>query len=233
MATIYLPAGTDIAEMALFDVDALPRQLPRDLEVFAQLTTQEQLVRFPTGADGGYLLHLFVNEAIPESTIRYCLIDDQLTGDFHTSEGRIAFGGLESAYAEFKPNPYIRSDGLIAPGRYAYIAYRTEFPDELVMQATRVERTTGERWLGNAPLIATLALFVMAYAFAISRQFVPAGLFFLGGFFAGNWLKGLPGFRALEARREQAQLAFPSIVVELRAKSSPKATWESVVQLKH
>jgi hypothetical protein len=161
MTIVYLSAGTDVAEMALFDVDALPRLLPRDVEEFGQLTAQEQLIRISTGGDGGYLLHLFVNETIPAATLRYSLADDKLTGHFYTSEGRIAFGGMESVFAEFKLNPNIRSDGVVAPGRYAYCAYRTDFPDELIMEAVRVERTTGERWLGRAPLIATLAQFLL------------------------------------------------------------------------
>ena len=222
MTMVCLPAGTDVAEMALFDVDALPRLLPRDTEDFAQLTSQEQLVRFPTGADGGYLLHLFANEAIPAATLRYCVADEKLSGDFYTSEGRIGFGGLESVYARFKPNPNIRSDGLIEPGRYAYTAYQTEFPDELVMQASRVERTTGERWLGRAPVIAAGVQCAIAFALAMAGQFVLAGVVFLGGFFVGKWLRRLPDYRALVERREQAQLAFPSIVVELRSNPARK-----------
>ena len=222
MTTLCLPAGTDVAEMALFDVDALPRLLPRDVEDFAQLTSQEQLVRFPTGADGGYLLHLFANEAIPADTMRYCVADDKLTGDFYTSEGRIAFGGMESVYAEFKPNPNIRADGLIEPGRFTYTAYHTDFPDELVMQAMRVARTTSERWLGRAPLIATLAIFGIAFALVIARHFVLVGVVLLGGYFTGRWLRRLPDYRALVERRDQAQLAFPSIVVELRSHPSLK-----------
>jgi hypothetical protein len=218
MTTVCLPAGTDVAEMALFDVDALPRLLPRDVEDFAELTAQNQLVRFPTGGDGGYLLHLFANEAIPEGTMRYCVDEDKLTGDFYTSEGRIGFGGLESAYAEFKPNPNIRADGMIEPGHYAYTAYQTEFPDELIMQAMRVERTAGERWLGRGPVIATLALFLIAFVLAIFRQFVLAGVVLVGGFNVFKLFRRLPDYRALVARREHAQLAFPSMVVELRSR---------------
>jgi hypothetical protein len=224
MTTLYLPAGTDVAEMALFDVDAIPRSLPRDESAFGQLAFDERLIRFPTGADGGYLLHLFVNEQIPTDIEGYCLKDDRLVGGFYTSEGRIAFGGIESAYAEFKPNPYIRSDGLIEPGRYAYTAYRTEFPDELVMQAVRVERTSAERWLGRAPLLAALAHIAIAFAFAVARQFVLTGLVLVGCYIVVKFLLRRPAYQALVARRERAQLAFPSMVVELVSNSSLKPT---------
>lgn len=220
MTILCFPAGTDVAEMALFDVDALPQRLPRDIEEFAACASHGQLIRFPVGGDGDYLLHLFANEPIPVSIIRYCKTDDTLTGAIYISRGRIAFGGLESAYAEFRPNPNIRADGWIEPGRYVYTAYKTEFPDEMVMQAIRVERTNGERWLSLAPAMATCALFVIAYALVIARQFAPAGAAFFSSFFVGMLIRRFPNYRTLAARREHAQLAFPNIVVELQSDSS-------------
>lgn len=220
MTILCLPAGTDAAEMALFDVDALPRRLPPDLDDFAQLASQARLVQFSTGGDGGYLLHLFVDEAIPAETMRYCVADDKLTGDFYTANGRVAFGGLESAYAEFKANPSIRADGLIEPGCYTYTAYHTDFPDELVEQAMHLDQTTRERWLSRAPLIWTLSVIVIAIALLVARQFVLVGLILLGAYFVRKWLRRLPEHCALLEWQEQAQLAFPSIVVELTLNSS-------------
>ncbi|HEY9109393.1 MAG TPA: hypothetical protein VIN58_22155 [Roseateles sp.] len=216
MTKVCLPAGTDVAEMALFDIDALPSSLPRNAEDLDQLIAGARLIRIPTGGDGGYLLHLFVDEQMPPDMRRYCPSEDALTGDFYTSEGRIAFGGMESAFTSFKPNPNIRTDGVIEPGRYAYTAYRTEFPDELVEQAMRVERTTLDRWIGRAPLLAALALFVAVVALAVVQQFVAAGLALLGGVTVVKWLRRLPAYRALVARRDEAQLAFPSVVMELK-----------------
>ena len=217
MTTVYLPAGTDVAEMALFDVDALPQLLPRDVEDFDPLISQGQLVRLPTGADGGYLLKLFADEAIPSALRQYCLADDTLTGVFATSKGRIGFGGLESAYAQFTPNANIRSDGVITAGRYAYTAYHTDFPDELVIATLRVDRTGGERWLGHAPMFVTVSAAAVAFALLFARQPVLAGVALVAGIVAGVLLRRLPSYRATVARREEAQLAFPSIVVELRS----------------
>ena len=223
MAMIYLSGGTDVAEMALFDADALPRRLPRGIEDLAPLSSQEQLVHFPTGADGGYLLHLFVNETIPASTMRYCLADDKLNGNFYTSTGRIAFGGLESIYAEFKPNPNIRADGLIEPGRYVYTAYRTDFPGELVQKAIELAQTTGPWWLGRAPVIATLIQLAMTLALVIAGKYLAAGAIFLSARLVRKWLQRLPEYQRLMARIKQAQLVFPSIVVELRSNPSCNA----------
>jgi len=216
MTKVCLPAGTDVAEMALFDVDALPKSFPRDMEDFDQLIASARLIRIPTGGDGGYLLHLFVDEQIPADMRRYCLSEDTLTGDFYTSGGRIAFGGMESAFTGFKPNPNIRTDGLIEPGSYAYTAYRTEFPDELVEQAMRVERTTSERWIGRAPPLVGLALFMTVVALGVAQQFVTAGLTLVGSVAVVKSLLRLPAYRTLAARRDEAQLAFPSVVMELK-----------------
>jgi hypothetical protein len=224
MAIIYLSGGTDVAEMALFDADALPPRLPRGVEDLVPLSSQVQLVHFPTGADGRYLLHLFVNETIPASTMRYCLADDKLNGNFYTPKGRIAFGGLESIYAEFKPNPNIRADGLIEPGRYVYTAYRTDFPDELVEKAIERAKTTGARWLGRAPVIATLIQFAMTLALVIAGRYLAAGVIFLSALLVRKWLQRLPEYQRLMTRIKQAQLAFPSIVVELRSNPSLKPT---------
>jgi hypothetical protein len=217
MARISLPAGTDVAEMAFFDIDSLPTLLPRGIEEFAPLISQNRLIRFPTVGDGGYLLQVFVNDEIPTEIRRYCQEEDILTGNFQTPRGRVAFGGMESVYAEFKKNPKIRSDGVIEPGNYSYTAYRTEFPDELVTQATRVEQNAGERWLDRAPILTTLSALAIAFGFAVMRNFITAVIAILAGYFAVKWLLSRPGYQILEERRKQAQLAFPSIVIELRS----------------
>jgi len=157
MTCLRLPGGTDAAEMALFDVDALSQSRPPMGEGLDELVTRARLVRLPTGGDGGYLLHLYVDERVPESILQYCLSEDKLTGQFATSEGRIAFGGVESTFKEFQPNRLIRSDGTIAPGSYCFTAYRTDIPDEVVSKVANVASTSAERWLDRAPRIATLA----------------------------------------------------------------------------
>lgn len=143
MTHLRLPGGTDVAEMALFDVDALPAARPDDSTV-AALEASNRLVRFPTGGDGGYLLHLYVDEPIPAELQRYCLADDKLTGAFRTEQGNVAFGGIESTFVGFKPNRHIRADGAIPQGEYCYTAFHTEFPDELVVS---VQSDHLEVWL--------------------------------------------------------------------------------------
>lgn len=215
MPHLRLPAGTDVAEMALFDVDSLPRRHEPDGSSVLALTTSNQLVRFPTGADGGYLLHLFVDEPIPADIQRFCLVEDKLSGAFSTSRGNIAFGGLESTHANFKPNQNIRTDGSISPGDYSYTAFHTEFPDELIEQACRVERNSRERWLSRTPVTITLITIASAVSLAISHRFWFIGLALLAGYFSIKKIQRLPAFQEIKARRDLAQLELPSIVIEM------------------
>ncbi|MBC3832052.1 hypothetical protein H8K33_11070 [Undibacterium amnicola] len=212
-----LSAGTDIAEMALFDTEAIPRTHPLNEKGLHELEASKHLIRLPTGADGGYLLHLYINEFPPEKIMQYCLTDDKLTGEFSSLGGRIAFGGVESTFQEFKPNPLIRSDMVIPAGNYAYTAYRTDIPDEIVNEAIQVASTARERWLDRVPLMITLATFGIAFGFAAFKNFLAAGIVLVLGHVSFKFVKSLPDQGALAARREKAQEDFPSIVIELRA----------------
>jgi hypothetical protein len=212
-----LPAGTDVAEMALFDIDAMPQSRPPDREGLARLAAGERLVRLPTGADGGYLLHLYVDEPPPEAILRFCRVDDPLAGHFSSTSGRVAFGGLESTFRDFAPNPAIRSDARIAPGRHAFTAYHTEIPDELIEQAMRVEASRSERVVDKLPVLAGVATFVLLVALLVLGRFLLAGLVFVAGTFVVKSITRSPAYRALAARRDEAQLDYPSIVIELRS----------------
>ena len=215
-----LPAGTDVAEMALYDVDALPLSRPPNGEGLDELVSKGRLIRLPTDGDGGYLLHLYVDESPPEQVMQYCLAEDKLAGQFTTTGGRIAFGGVESAFKEFKPNRFIRTDAVIPAGSYAFTAYRTEIPDEVITEATQVASTSKERWLDKAPLMVALATLGLAFAFLVFKSFPTAGLVLVLGYISFKAVKRLPGQGALAARREEAQLDFPSIVIGMRSNHS-------------
>lgn len=211
-----LPAGTDVAEMALFDVEALPQSQPPDAEGLVALARQERLIRLPTGSDGGYLLHLYVGESPPEQVMKYCQAEDKLAGQFSSSNGHIAFGGTESAFRDFKPNHFIRSDVMIPPGNYVFTAFRTDIPDEIIAQATRVERSSTERRLSQAPSVITLTALGLAFTFASFGHSVFAGLTLVLGYISSGAVKRLPTYKALAARRKDAELNFPSIVIEMK-----------------
>lgn len=215
--TLYrLPGGTDGAEMALFDVDSLPRERPRNEESFDESTKRQHLIRFPTRGDGGYLLFLYVNEAPPDSVMRYCVEDDQLSGSFSSPRGRIAFGGIESVFQGFPPNKNIRSDAVIAPGSYTYKAYQTDIPDEAIEAALqRIPSTPTERWLDRTPMVITLTALGLVGLLLSLKIYWSAGVAAVLGYLLFKGVKRIPGRDALSVRREQAQMDFPSIVVEL------------------
>lgn len=218
-----LPAGTDVAEMALFDVDSLPCERRRDGEGIDELVARQRLIRLPTDGDGGYLLHLYVDEPPSAHILRYCLTDDQLSGMFVSHGGHIAFGGIESAFQRFKPNKFIRSDVVIAPGSYAFKAYRTDIPDEVIDKALqRVSSTSAERWRDRAPLVATLGTLGLVLALISLKVYVLAGIVAVTGHLLYKAVKRIPGQDALSVRREEAQMDFPSIVIAMQSELPAK-----------
>lgn len=212
-----LPAGTDVAEVAFFDIDALLRSRSPNGEGLDVLVSRKRLIRLPTGGDGSYLLHLYVDESPPQQVMRYCLIEAKLAGQFTATRGRIAFGGIESTFQDFKPNRFIRSDAVIPAGSYAFTAYQTDIPDEVVTQAGQIASTPKERWLDRAPLMITLATLGLAFAFAVFKSLRAVGVVLLVGYFTFKGIKRLPGQGGLMALREEAQLDFPSFVIEMRS----------------
>src|SRR5947209_7596025 len=94
---LALAGGTDVAEVALFSTDSLPGKRDLNGEVLADLERSKGMVRFPTGSDGAYLLHLYVNQEVPSSILAHCLQDDTKAGSFLAASGAVAFGGVESA----------------------------------------------------------------------------------------------------------------------------------------
>ncbi len=221
MPHLSLPAGTDVAEMALFDVDALPLSSAPNEPAIQALAESKHLIRLPTGADGEYLLYMFVDEPIPEDLLRFCITDDKLTGTFNTTRGNVAFGGLESTFSTFKPNPNIRSDANINPGEYSYTAFHTDFPKELVEEALRVEKTSGEYWLSRAPILLTRLTIAVGIMLSAFKQFLIVGVILLTGYIAIKWLCSTPAYQTLVARRAEANLQFPSIVIEMQPKRFP------------
>jgi hypothetical protein len=226
MTVHRLPAGTDVAEMALFDVDAIPQSSTLDAEGIDELVKEQRLVRLPTGSDGGYLLHLYVGEPLPDAITRYCLSDDKLAGKFHTSNGRIAFGGVESAFQDFVPNHFIRSDARIPPGNYDFTAWRTDIPDDVFAHATRKGESPVERWLARAPVIITLLSIGLGLILVATKGLVAVGIVAALGYLAYRITTRLPAYTTLMARRKEAELEFPSIVIEMRSDNSLERTRE-------
>ena len=87
MPRLVLPGGTDVAEVAIFSLDALPQRLDRD--TVARLEREGSLIRFNTGADGAYLLHAYVDEPVPDDLRKYCDIADRKIATLNVSGGHV------------------------------------------------------------------------------------------------------------------------------------------------
>ena len=211
---LILPGGTDVAEMALFATDLLPLRLP-DAEGLRRLEREQALIRFPTGADGGYLLHIYVDEPLPPALWARCDHSDRIEAPFRTPTGRIAFGGVESAFQAFRSNPNIRADATLPAGSYEASAYRAEVPDDEIEAEIREQAGSAAVRLSaiRGPIIG-LGLLGGLLLWWLGH---PAGAGMLTiGLWASAWALG----RHSLVRREReirwaVSLKYPSIVVQL------------------
>ena len=221
MSKFLLAGGTDVAEVVLFSVDDLPSGGADD-ETLSNLVGKKQAIRMPTGGDGGYLLHLYVDNEIPEVLKQHCAADDALKSEFLARSGQIAFGGAESTFADFEPNPNIRSDTSIPPGMYDAVVCHTEFPDDLVEDAVeKVIGPAGKRAEGFSTniIIGTVGLAIASLVLggfvARSLAFGGAAAAVIGGIL---WYKSYTGsdeYKRIGEQRLEAENEFPSIVIQL------------------
>ncbi|MEO1204137.1 MAG: hypothetical protein AAFX10_15645 [Pseudomonadota bacterium] len=215
-----LEGGTDVAEMLLFSVDDLPSGGIDD-GLLEDLARKNLAIRMPTGADGGYLLHLFVDVEVPDMIERYSDTADVLRSTFVAKSGRIAFGGAESAFQEFEPNRHIRADTTIPPGRYDATAYHTDYPDELIEEAVvAVIGRDGMRaiefpaWIIGPTAILTIVFTVLGLN-TNGLFLAAAAATVLGGYV---WLKTFTGsrrYKELNANKLDVERRYPSIVIRL------------------
>lgn len=223
-----MEGGTDVAEMVLFSVDELPADRVSE-DTLAGLENRKQAIRLPTGADGGYLLHLYVDEIIPEGIRSYCIQEDALDSGFQSVSGRIAFGGAESTFSAFEPNPFVREDSDIPPGHYCATAYRTEFPDDLVEEAVKdIIGAKGARALdfpgtiimSSVGLTLALPILVSAMFGSLALAFGSALAAVVGGVLWYRSYTRTDEFKRLTARSHEVQHEYPSIVIRLNNASA-------------
>lgn len=220
MTRLVLAGGTDVAEVALFSVAELPADCGLGPAAIGELEQAGHLLRFNTGADGGYLLHAYVDEPIPPALRPFCSQDDKVQYRFTTGTGQIAFGGIESAFRSFARNPAIRSDGVIPPGSYELVAFHTDFPDEMHEAAIDAVLSAKEQRLLGLPGLIFVAAFLAMIGVA-SKRFVAAGLIAGISYVALRFYLCSSTYRGLQARREEVDREYPSIVVEMRSCEDP------------
>jgi hypothetical protein len=222
LTKLILEGGTDVAEMALFCSDSISNKQP-DNEIISKLEKDNALIRLSTGADGGYLLHLYVDDEIEDTAFDYCCKDDLIKGRFKTQEGNISFGGLESVTSSFEPNKNIRSDGCINKGVYDYFAYRTEYPDDLIEdEVINIIGKEGYRYLNKVGIVIWLN--VIVFIFLITLTFSKSIFFALPAIlvavWAKTWLKKYTTsskYLMLENQKLEIERKYPSIIIKLES----------------
>ena len=207
-----------MAEVALFDVDSLSGARQMDDAQLEDLASRKAVIRFPTGADGGYLLHAYVDEGIPPALQSYCDTGSKISSSLILASGRLGFGGVESMYEDFSPNPNIRADGQVTAGEYEVITYRTEYPDDLVESAIRARIGTGGSRLINSPgYLIPVAFLLTIVAFNFSGWIAGVTVIALC-WLAFRLLTRSRGYQQLTAAQHAVESDYPNIVVAMRSK---------------
>lgn len=219
MSKLVLAGGTDVAKMAFFSCDALPDKV--DAASLERLAAADKAILLRTGTDGPYLLHLYVDEAPPPDVQAWLDTSDKLEGEFDSSSGQVAFGGAESASSAFDPNPAIRTDAEIPPGRYRAVAFHTDYPDERLDE--QVEARIGKAGADKLKLpgnifigAALLSVSMIIMGFADTPWYFAGAAIAAAGAWA--WIRVLTGsaeFQDLERAKRDVEQRFPGIVITL------------------
>ena len=219
MKRLVLAGGTDIGEMAFFSRDALPSKA--DESSLQSLVSANGAIRLRAGADGPFLLHVYVDEPPPPELNAWLDTSDKLEGEFETKSGQVAFGGIESACSDFEPNPAIRNDAEVPPGHYRAVAFHTDYPDERLDE--QVEARIGKagadklRRPGNIFIAAALLVVSMIIMGVADTPWYFAGAAVVAAlaWFSIRTISRTAEFKELERAKLDVEQRFPSIVITL------------------
>lgn len=219
MSRVILAGGTDAGEVALFSCDALPERPGGD--AIGALESAGRALRLETRTDGSYLLHLYVDQPAPPEIEAWLDANDTVEYDFVTESGRIGFGGVESACAGFEPNPAVRTDAEIPPGRYRAVAFYTNYPDERLEEEIEAKLGKAGAVKVNRPANITIAAAILVVSMIILGvadtpwYFAAAAAVAAGAGFWVRRIKRTGEYRELVAAKRDVERRFPSVVVKL------------------
>jgi hypothetical protein len=231
---IAIRTGTDIAAVGAGDPSLLASLLETKGRGFdrqrADLVASHALWRAETGADGAYLIYLYVNED-PPAAIGSPLKDPIVIDRFQVPSGRLLVAGEDVLLGarSLSEYPQMGQEVQIGAGQYTLTAFRSEAADELLEQrflerATPDERRAwalGNRLAGVCFFLSVVAL-VAAY-FTYLRTLSPIAAFLPLIVATAAWL-GRSRFRRAalyqSAKRifHASELELPSIVLVLKVR---------------
>jgi hypothetical protein len=212
-------AGTDAATLLLFDPAALPddfdARFPDDpIGLLERLTEAGVVCCFPTGGDGGYLLHAYVWEPVPEDLRPY--VGEQVPGGgLFCPSGRVYFAGVEYAFRDndsfLRRHPHMGESFPVPPGDYRLAACEMDYPEGL--QEDRLKA----------------AVSPVAYALHQGMGYVVMGAV-LGviGLLVTVWNAARDPWLWLAAAGCAAAVAAPFVVARLPAYRAAAAAWREI-----
>lgn len=226
-------AGTDGAMVALFDPEALPEDFDRryeeePVELLERLQSEGRLFWTETGADGAFLLHLYLDEPVPGSLAPYCRDPVELPA-FQAPGGALWFSGAEYVFhrddAQMRKYPHMGTRMEIPAGVYHARLLRVEYPEDHVEE--RVKQAVGARGRRLVESVGCLAGTALALTLGACLAMFASRFSFwsllLGAAAVLAWI-GIIAFvrsSAYRAAREQStaiQRDFPLMVAEFRSR---------------
>src|SRR5262249_45372494 len=129
-------AGTDAASLLLFDPGALPADFDRQfqigsVEILEEMNRRGRASWITTDGDGSFLLHIYVDEPIPEQLRPYAR-ESEVVEPFSAPTGRIVCCGSEYAFREddsrLRQHPHMGTSFTVRPGFYRLTLLRMNYP---------------------------------------------------------------------------------------------------------
>lgn len=230
-----IETGTDVAAIAIGDPTTLAElrsSTGREVEDRRHAAVADgSLWRADTGADGAYLIHLFVNED-PSPALSRFLRDPQVVPVFRIPSGRLLVAGEELVVTSqsIEKYPHMGREVRVPPGAYELTAFRVDpdrddaIEEKFAAAAAPSEKRAWER--GNAlpaicvaGTIVALALAYWIFARTTSLLFAAAPV----AVAIGAWIwqarfRHTSEYVSAERLYRKLERELPSIVVVLRSR---------------
>jgi hypothetical protein len=232
MSNHIIEGGTDVAGIVLFDPEALPPDFDsmkaEQFEALQELHQAQSLYYWDTHADGGYLLHAFVDEPVADYLLPY-LQEATALETFDARSGRVFFAGAEYVFhhddSRLRKYPHMGGQFAITPGRYRVTVYETDYPDGM-MEGEFKELVAPAAWrlhdsMGWLILLAVLGVIATGVVLVKAPRglvvVLPSALLFVALPFI---VSGLPLYRRAGAVWQEVQRRYPGLVAEFRRRDS-------------
>lgn len=231
-----IPTGTDVAALSLFDPASLDptvdEQIRKDtVGTLAKLQSTKKLVEIRTGSDGGYNVHIYIDEDMPSELAKNAQDPIEIT-DFNVPSGMLYACGSE--YVSSDPKGSLRTFehmggfAQLPSGRYDLTLFRTEWPDDQI--ENEITKLVGKPGILHkvlhrfAATLLGLGIFILFITFLDWRNSymygppISAGLI---GVAIGMW--NLPMFRRARKARHEVESKYeeenyPSVIVTMRTR---------------